>query len=339
MHSEYNFTKTCEKADYLYKWLGEKVEKLVKLQSLYVNLVVRTASQKKKLQDVTNEIDSIGIIRECLNLEPENYAIYIEHGRFRGKPDSFLHVRPVRCPASVIQRLLNCDKLILMSGTLLKSDIEDLAAGKTYRYLELPSPIPKENRPIYYAPMPFPVNRDTDPRKMVQEIEKVLASLPGRNTIIHTTYDRANKMAPHFKTPVLANLVPETKNFTLERFKRDGGVWLASGCSEGLDLKGDLCRLNIIPHLMRPNMADPVVKKWLALPDGRRRYALETIKGTVQQYGRSTRDVNDSSITVVMDPGLPIIVNQFKSDIPRYFTEAIRWSLPDVHYQKLATAV
>jgi hypothetical protein len=319
--SIYGFPDVVSHEKELSTWLGDLVRKLEKLITLYE----QTKAPKDKIKEACDDFEQVCIVKECLDAEPQNYAIWVEQGTYRGRPDSILCVEPVRVPWFMVRRLLNCDRLVLLSGTLLKTDIEDLATGKAYRYLDLPSPIPKDRRPIRYRPMPFPVNRDTDPAKMVEQIEKALARYPlGTNTIIHTTYDRMRKMAPHFKRKILTN-TPETKNAVLEQFKKEGGVWLAAGCAEGLDLKGDLCRLNIIPHLLRPNLGSPVVKKWVALPGGKRRYALETIKTTVQQYGRSTRDPEDESSTEILDPGFGNIVNTYRNDIPRYFTEAIDW--------------
>ncbi len=103
-------------------------------------------------------------------------------------------------------------------------------------------------------------------------------------------------------------------------------MFLAAGCAEGLDLRDDFCRLNIIPALIRPNLGDPVVMKRRALADGDRWYALETMKTTIQQYGRSTRHEKDHSTTVVMDPTFSRTVNQYKDDIPTYFKESIQWA-------------
>lgn len=318
--STYNFPDECVHEKFLSEWLSTLIGKLERLIDLYH----QTNAPKEKIKEACSDFETACILKECLDAEPENYAIWTEEGTNRGRPDTFLNVKPVHVPRFMVRRLLACDRLILLSGTLLKTDIEDLAAGNSYSYLDLPSPIPKENRPVKYRPMPFQVNAQTPPEKMVEEISKVLNEFPNRNAIIHTTYARALTWKPFFKRPILTN-TPETKVAVLEKFKRDGGVWLAAGCSEGLDLKGDVCRLNIIPHLLRPNLGDPVVKKWKALPGGNRRYALETIKNAVQQYGRSTRDPKDHSITVIQDPYFSNVISQYGKDIPKYFTEAIQW--------------
>jgi Rad3-related DNA helicase len=274
---------------------------------------------------VASEIEKLSFTIEGLEENPQNYAIYEDQQVFRGVKESFLNIRAVRPPAFIMRRFLDCDHLILLSGTLLRADLEDLSAGQPYLYYDMPSPIPVHYRPILYRPVPYPMNINTDPRLIVKSIEAVIDDFPGQNTIIHTTYERSRKLAPHFTRPILVN-TPQNKSEILEQFKRDGGVFLASGCAEGLDLRDNMCRLNIIPHLIRPNLGDPVVKMRKKLEHGERWYALEAIKTCIQQYGRSTRHERDASTTVVLDPYFSDVVSRYRADIPKYFLEAISWA-------------
>lgn len=322
--SRYKFDERCANEVYLVQWMHEQLRKLRQLAALYIRATDKAG--KETLKETCQEIDSIELILSALEEDVQNYAIYFEEGSFRGRPETFLNVRPIRPPRKIVRKMLSCDKLILLSGTLLKTDVEDLSAGRSSRMIDLPSPIPKDRRPIFYRPSPFPINKDTDPAIMVREIEKVLDQHRGQNTIIHTTYDRARKMLPFFKRKILVN-TPETKNETFERFKRDGGIWLAAGCAEGLDLKDDLCRVNIIPHLITPNLGDPVVKKRRALEDGDTWLALETLKVAIQQAGRSTRHEKDYSRTIVMDPRFPSLISRYGKFCPQSFVEAIQWRM------------
>jgi Rad3-related DNA helicase len=316
----YKFDERCTHEVYLIEWMAEQLRKLNKLAALYTE-----TRNYKKLAEITAEIESIAIVKGSLQSDPQNYAIYIEQGKYRGRPETYLQVRPIRPPREVVRRLLDCGKLILLSGTLLPTDIEDLAAERHSLSVDLPSPIPKERRPILYRPAQFPVNHATDPALIARAIEGVVRDFPGRNAIVHVSYSLSAKLVPHLRIPVIHN-TPETKTDALERFKRLGGVFLAAGCAEGLDLKDDLCRLNIIPRLSYPDLKDPVVQKRKALHGGDEWYALETLKVAVQQTGRSTRHENDESTTVVLDPNFSRIVNRYKKKLPQSFVEAIRWT-------------
>ena len=201
---------------------------------------------------------------------------------------------PITPPRFLCDALLSADKIVLMSGTLFDTDIKTLLGDRPYESIDLPSPIPVENRPVFYRPVPFKMNYQTEPGMIVDAIENVLKSYPGKNAIIHVPYNMSKRLQPHFKRKVLTN-TSQTKDETLKKFKKYGGVWLASGCAEGLDLKGDLARVNIIPKLAFPDLNDPVVKKRKALEDGEQWYGLETLKTLVQQVGRTTRSVSVGS--------------------------------------------
>lgn len=321
--SMYRWTDKCLSEIYLLEWMREQIRKLEKLSLVYEK--AKDAKGRKKFSEITGELESLRIVSTTLADDPGNYAIYTENGKYRGKPETFLVVRPVRPPKLVVRRILDCGKILILSGTLLPTDIEDLAVDRTVRFIDLPSPIPKEQRPILYRPVSFAMNYKTDPKQIVDAIERVLDEFPNRNTIVHVSYALSAKLFPHFKRPVLHN-TSENKTEVLERFKRTGGVFLAAGCAEGIDLKDDLCRLNIIPQLMFPNLSDVVVQKRKAQEGGEDWYGLETMKICVQMAGRSTRHETDHSVTVVMDPNFSRVVNRLKTKLPQSFLEALVWS-------------
>ena len=68
---------------------------------------------------------------------------------------------------------------------------------------------------------------------------------------------------------------------------------------EGVDLKGDLSRFQIICKLPFPYMGDQLVKERMRKWDWW--YAYETAKVLIQAMGRSVRDENDKAITYILD--------------------------------------
>lgn len=316
--SVYKYPSNAASELVLIPWLTEQVDKYHKLATFY-------KQDPPKLKEIMDELQTLKLTRAGLMEDAQNYGIYTEKGLYRGRPDEFLCLMPLKPPQFVVNRILNSRKIILMSGTLVESDIKDLLGEKPYLYLDLPSPIPKKNRAINYAPVDFKLNRSTDPVAVVRAIESVIAQYPGRNTIIHVSYSNSKRLAPHFTLPILVN-DQKNKDKILEKFKTEGGIFLASGCAEGIDLKDDLCRLNIIPQLSFPNLLDPMVQKRKALADGQTWYALETLKTTIQQAGRSTRGVTDHSITVIMDPNFGWVYRMVKHKLPGSFKEAIKWA-------------
>lgn len=315
--SVYKFTDKCASEVYLVPWIGEQLGKLRKLLQQYSKL--NDPENAKKLQEISREIETVKMVYEGIKEDAQNYAIYIDYGTYRNRPETFLNVKPIRPPKFIVERFLCARKTILMSGTLLAHDIADLTQDRPYKLLDLPSPIPKERRPIYWKPVKFKLNYKTDPKLIVEAIEEHLQ--PGVNTIIHTTYGDSKKWAPLFRNPPIVNQDSADKISKVEEFKQDGGVFLASGCAEGIDLKGKVCELNIIPKLPRPNLADPSVKKRVAADP--LYYDLATFRTLIQQCGRSTRTETDFSRTVILDPMFMMIYRKIKHLLPQSFCEAI----------------
>ena len=209
-----------------------------------------------------------------------------------------------------------------MSGTVFPTDIRDLLGDVPYKLLDLPSPVPKERRPVFVRPVKYAMNRYTDPEQIVRSIEEVLDLHPGENAIIHVTYSLSEQLRKFFKHPILFN-DKNNKEAVLEEFKKSGGVFLAAGCAEGIDLKGNLCRVNIIPKMPYPNLGDPMVAKRKTLEDGEDWYTSCIMKTLIQQVGRSTRSETDWSASYILDPNFQRKFNECKDKLPQSFTESV----------------
>lgn len=301
-------------------WMGRQIDKLKKLVALYQNI-----GELEKVSRILSEIETLHLTKMGLDSQPELFAIWFDQQKIRGKTDTFLNIQPIKPPQTIVDTLLPAEKIILLSGTLLRSDVEELYEGQRYAYLDLPSPIPCDRRTILHRPVSYPMNFQTPPEKIVKTVERGIDEFPKRNTIIHTTYARARAMQGYFTRPILVNTA-ENKMDVLSEFKKRGGIFLAAGCAEGIDLKDDLCRLNISPHFIRPNLKDPVVMKRRSLADGDRWYSMQAIKIAIQQYGRSNRDETDESIHIVHEPQFKREIEKYSQEIPSYYTGAIKWN-------------
>jgi len=314
----YDITKTDTTVNGVSKWLQTIRVKMGQLASIYKN-----QGDLKKAVEIERDRQNAYYILEGLRQDPNNYAIWKEKGKNRGRYTEFLNIKPIKPPEFLTKQLLPVGtKAILMSGTVFDYDIEDLLPGRNYKILDLPSPIPKEQRQIILNPVNYKMNWQTPPEQIADSIKEVLAEHPGENAIIHVSYALSRKLEPHMPDGVLVNTA-ENKIQMLNRFKKEGGVFLAAGCAEGIDLKGDLCRLNIIPKLLYPNLMDPVVKKRMAQAGGADWYDLETLKLLIQQAGRSTRCLEDFSATYILDPGAAWRIKKHRKKLPQSFLEAL----------------
>jgi Rad3-related DNA helicase len=267
--------------------------------------------------------DKVENILYSLSVEPQNFVFQTEKRSYHSTISEYLTIRSVTPPKAILREILSGQKKVLMSATLLHHKIWELGFHN-YGYLDLDSPIDTERRPIAYQPASTELNFKSSATLVGNYIHQVLNTYPGLNTIVHVSYAWADKLKPLFPGAMFND--PDTKNETLARFKERGGVWIAAGCSEGIDLPGNLCRLIIIPILSRENVTDPVVVKRLAMHKGSQKYDLNTISTLIQQAGRGTRGEEDYCLTVVGDRKLPMLMVKNKAMVPKSFYKAIKWS-------------
>lgn len=279
------------------------------------------AGRYKDADKVANKVRKLHKITDLFH-SGQNYIWEYKSEPWRGKHELMFYMRPVDPPRELMDKLLQANKIVLMSATLFKSDVERLAVGRKYLYLDLPSPIPKEQRAVVYNPMQT-ANSQTEPAAVAKWIQEQLALHKG-NAIIHVTYGWAAKLRP-FDFYTVANFEPDQKIKAIDKFRKEGGVFLAAGCAEGLDLPYDQCRVNLIPILYKENIGDSIVKKRLLRPNGRREYDIETIRTTIQQTGRSTRSDDDHSVTVIGDPAFFVLMQRYRDVVPSSYRESIKW--------------
>jgi Rad3-related DNA helicase len=110
---------------------------------------------------------------------------------------------------------------------------------------------------------------------------------------------------------------PENRDEILEQHKRakTPTVLLSPSMTEGVDLKDDLSRFQIICKVPFPYLGDQLVKKKSAKYDWY--YGFATAKTLVQSVGRSVRNKNDTAVTYILDSGFDYFFKrneQFFSD-------------------------
>ena len=76
-------------------------------------------------------------------------------------------------------------------------------------------------------------------------------------------------------------------------------VLLSPSMTEGVDLKGDLSRFQILCKVPYPWLGDPIIRKRMKkYPSW---YPLQTAMTVVQSVGRSVRNKNDKAVTYILD--------------------------------------
>ena len=99
-------------------------------------------------------------------------------------------------------------------------------------------------------------------------------------------------------------------------------VLLSPSMQEGVDLKGDMSRFQILCKVPYPYLGDKLIRKrmnkwgWW--------YPLQTAKAIVQSVGRSVRTETDEAITYILDEDWERFWNKNKDVFPPDFKRCIQ---------------
>jgi Rad3-related DNA helicase len=281
---------------------------------------LRKLQRKEQNLKTTAQYANYVFIKDMLYGNAHYYAISIEE-----EDDvSYMVLKPLKLTLRVIRKLFFGQKVILLSGTLFKTDVTDLiGVDRKMVWYEMDSPIPVERRAIIFKPYENLMSYGYDKEEVCMYVDRLLDSYKMRPALIHTTYSDAPALAVHLKHETVSH-TKDTKRAAIGKLESvENLVLLGSGMSTGLDLKDEKCRLNIILKARFPNIADSYVKKRMALEDGAEWYANQTIREVIQAAGRSTRTENDYSITILCDGRvLPVFLSHWRK-MPSYFKKAL----------------
>ena len=201
-------------------------------------------------------------------------------------------------------------KVVIMSGTILNEEwyCEELGLDPDkVGFLSLESPFDAENRLCYFFNVGNVVYRNMDAvfPKLVEGCKAILNEHKDQRGIIHAvSYSLAKRLYNELSDAGYGSrlLYKETSDISklmkLHEMRSDS-VIVACGLEEGLDLKDDLGRFQIIAKMPYPPLGDPVTERMMEVyPNW---YKYKAIKSLCQAMGRVTRSTKDKGITYVLD--------------------------------------
>lgn len=99
-------------------------------------------------------------------------------------------------------------------------------------------------------------------------------------------------------------------------------ILVSPSMMNGVDLKDDLSRFQIILKIPYPNMKSNKIKKRMS--DYKKWYNWKTVCDFIQAYGRSIRSIDDHAETYVLDESFSDLLKYNYDIIPKYITDAIK---------------
>lgn len=305
-YHQYNFPSWVNSYGKLKSWLesNPRLETDTRLQSLYSEL-------------------TSGKVRYLVERGVEPY---------RGVEKAVLKLVPVdiRDQPPLLWPLGKIKKIILLSATINRTDIEELGLDKRrVRIISAPSPIPASRRPVIVGPtinLSFIHQPKTIPL-MAEALKELLKKHPGEKGFIHCPYNTAVQLKALLEGSSDRWLFhdSEDKGEVYQAFRESppelGKVLIASGMYEGVDLKEDIARWQVIAKVPWPSLAEPAIRfKSEINPDW---YAWETVKQVLQATGRVCRTPTDYGITYIWDSTFYRLYEEYKEMFPEYYQESV----------------
>lgn len=234
-------------------------------------------------------------------------------------------------------------RFLVMSATVLSGArfADDLGLTPSeVAYLSLPMTFPRENRLIHYAPvgsMSFKDQAQTMPL-LIADLNRTVAEHQNERVLVHTVSFRLASL-------LCAGLEAKRRLVTFGNLGRDmgpghysrreealdayraqpGAVLIGPGLERGIDLKGDLCRVQYIAKLPFPNTQDRQVAQRLYAygRSGQEWYTCQTIRNLVQATGRGMREPDDWCYTRIVDAALERLLREGRHWFPGWWLDAL----------------
>ena len=221
------------------------------------------------------------------------------------------------------------EKVLMMSATILdhKTFCKSLGVSEDeVLFLSIPTPFPVSNRPIITCPigsMSAKKIDDTLPR-LRDAVKEILKQHKNEKGIIHChTFKIANYLKSTLNDERILIHNSENRDKVLKNHigSSNPSVLLSPSMSEGVDLKGDLSRFQIICKIPYPYLGDKIVKKRMG--KWKNWYPLQTAKLIVQASGRSVRSMEDKAVTYILDADWDRLYRNNIDMFPKSFKDAL----------------
>jgi Rad3-related DNA helicase len=198
-------------------------------------------------------------------------------------------------------------RVLMMSATIVDKNIFCSSLGlnpEEVAYLSIPSPFPLKNRPIHYLPVGSMSKSSIDKTLPIaaETLKMILEKHANEKGIIHcTNYKIAKYIKDSVNSPrlMLHDSLNREEVLKVHISSKEPTVLLSPSMMEGVDLRDDLSRFQVICKVPFPYLGDLVVKK--RMETNNKWYPYMTAKSIIQSLGRSIRNENDYAVSYILD--------------------------------------
>jgi len=225
------------------------------------------------------------------------------------------------------------DTVLLMSATVFSQEVFCRTLGIPEEEACLirvkQSSFPVENRRIHALDVAqlSRATMDSSMDKIAKAVDEIMTHHAGERGVVHTTsYQQANYIMEHVSGPNRARL--STTEGVLSRSEllrvhgeTDESVLISPSLYQGVDLKDDLSRFQVLVKVPYPDLSERRTR--VKLDRDRGWYDWQTALRLVQTYGRSVRSETDYAVTYVLDSNFEWFLRKHREFFPEYFLEAL----------------
>ena len=268
--------------------------------------------RRRRLNRIKNLLSSID--ESSLSMKNSSAEWVIQHERdHRNVPH--LKLSPVTATEHLRNTLWQIAPVrVLSSGTILDFNhyLADLGLDPDdSKLIQQPSSFPPSRCPILFHPNSISLAKETKeanlPRALLC-VEEILRRYPDVRGIIHAhTYDNQRYIQEHLSEDLRPRLIthsPDDRDQVLERFLASSppnAVLNSVAMDEGLDLKDDRARFQVVFKCPWPYLGDRRIRRRKQLPDGSTWYMLQALRSLLQASGRIMRSPTDWGDTWIID--------------------------------------
>ena len=327
----------CKK---LMKACGENIEKIggkgkevqVTLDEFESNPSKYSSIDYIEKQILESDLKEFNSIR--LGLESKDLIIDVPDFKSikKNKMDISAEFKPYSVSDATQNLLSFGETRIFLTGTLgdMKKFCQwnNINPDNTY-YIYEKSPFDVSNRPIYRD---FVGNMSGSRRNVpnwknkraITKIKQLIGKYPNQKGVIHTSSnEQAFWIMDNLKEYNLLFVGGESRNEVLKEFNesKDDAILIGASIKDGVDLKGDLCRFQIVFKVPYPQLNEQV--KYRKSLDSSW-YYYQAVMAIMQAYGRGIRDKEDYCDMYIIDSNFKKLFDYNYNFFNEYFTEALK---------------
>ena len=313
--------------------VGREVKEINSRAEMGDSISKSDAELIKEYEGMVEQHDRLDYLTKMPLAELEEQYVFVPDKTFF----RFKELYGARIFKSLVEPL--ADKFLFMSSTILDKDeyCRDLGIDPAQAaFISMDSEFDIENRPVMFMPTMKMTygwdgpDKEGERRKMVNRIVELCKDHHGEQSgVIHTgSFQVAKWLVNELKGRIPQKIMHHNPEggFTRDEVIKDftsgkGGIKLliSPSVTEGLDLKGDLARFNIIAKTPYPFLGDAWVKA--RMEKSQSWYSRQAMISVIQACGRVVRGKTDWGFTYILDSSFAMLFNRIRYKTPKWWKQ------------------